>query len=234
MLRCRATAARSLRMMQGAVRHRSEAASAAPKSFAADVQSPPFERTDLRGQLPEMEHLRGGLGGLAPIHLNVDSRIVHGFRWVSCESLYRHEQVRPEKASALQGYLDTQGGYATIPAIIACSRTNAIVDGHHRHSVIKSMGYRLCPVIYVDYGHHDILVHSDETHPCYGLSKQDVVDAAVSGQLMDPKSTNHVIRAGNGSYHPIVAISPNCGVAEHSTNLTGGWSYKPSMGSRRA
>ena len=160
------------------------------------------------------------------MHLNVDSRVLHGFRWVACDDLREHEEVRTDKASALQAYLDTQGGYAAIPAIVACSRTNTIIDGHHRHSVVKSMGFSLCPVLYIDYGHHDVLVHDDPTVP---TSKQDVVDCAMAGRMMTPKSTKHVIRCGNGGVHPIVALSPNCGLAEDSDNLTGGWSYKPSM-----
>ena len=185
-----------------------------------------LERTELRGALPEQDHLRGGLGGVAPMHLNVDSRIVHGFRWVACGELVEHEAVRLDKASALEKYLETQGSYATIPAIIACSRTNTIIDGHHRHKVATGMGFSVLPVLYIDYGHHDVLVHDD---PGCLLKKQDVVDSALSGNLLAPKSTKHVVRAGDGSLHPIVSLSPNAGLMHQSTNLTGGWSYKPVM-----
>jgi hypothetical protein len=188
-----------------------------------------FLRSELRGALPEMEHLRGGLGGLAPVHLNIDSRIIHGFRWVATELLLEHEDVRMEKVSSLQQYIDMQGEYATIPAVLACSRTNTIIDGHHRHRVLQEMGFSLCPVLYVDYGHHDVQVHASQDHPHYGLSKQEVVDAGVHRKPLPPKSTNHVVRAGNGSVHPIVALSPNAGIVAGSKNLTGGWSYKPSM-----
>lgn len=104
-------------------------------------------RTELRGSPAEMDHLRGGLGGLAPIHLNVDSRIIHGFRWVDVDDLLVHEEVRPVAASALLSYLETTGDAlpASIPAIVACSRTNTIIDGHHRHQVVKEMGFPLAP-----------------------------------------------------------------------------------------
>lgn len=186
-------------------------------------------RTELKGHLPEMEHLRGGLGGLAPMHLNVDSRIIHGFRWANVGDLLEHEEVRDDKASALKQYIEIQGDYATVPAVLACSRTNMIIDGHHRFTVIRSMGFDRCPVLYLDYGHHDILVHGDPAHSHYGLTKQDVVDAATDRRPLSPKSTNHVVRAGNGSLHPIVALSPNTGIIAGSTNLTGGWSYKPAL-----
>ena len=104
--------------------------------------------------------------------------------------------------------------------------TNTIVDGHHRHQVIREMGFPLAPVLYIDYGHHDVLVHIDDNE---SVSKQDVVDCAQLGMPMAPKSTAHVIRAGNGSLHPVVTLSPTCSMFENSSNLTGGWSYKPGM-----
>ena len=97
------------------------------------------ERFELRGTLREMEHLRGGLGGNAPMHLNIDSRLVHGFRWVKIEDLLPHELVRPVAANALKEYLENTLSdprlAPSIPAIVACSRTNTIIDGHHRHQV---------------------------------------------------------------------------------------------------
>ena len=72
-------------------------------------------------------------------------------------------------------------------------------------------------------------MHGDPSHPAFGLTKQHVVDAAQSWQFLPPKSTNHLIRAGNGSLHPLVTMPPTAGISELSNNLTGGWSYKPSM-----
>ena len=193
------------------------------------------ERTELRGALVEMEHLRGGLGGIAPMHVNIDSRVLHGFRWVETGQLKAHEEVRPVAASALQAYLDENTGGdgvpPSIPAIVACSRTKTIIDGHHRHKVITSMGFPLVPVLYIDYGHHDVIVHIDESNP---MTKQDVIDAAIFGKVMKPKSTAHVIRAGNGSLHPVVSLSPNCSMMETTDNLTGGWSYKVAMQRRHS
>jgi len=166
---------------------------------------------------------------MAPMHLNVDSRILHGFRWVPCSDLLEHEDVRTDKADALLAYVDTHRGPPTLPAIVACSRTNVIIDGHHRHHVIRRMGFSLCPVLYVDYEHADILVHTD---PLSAITKQAVLDAATSRHLLAPKSTKHVLLAGNGEPHPIVTISPNCGLADEDVNLTGGWSYTPAQAKR--
>lgn len=188
------------------------------------------DRFELRGELKEMEHLRGGLGGLAPMHVNIDSRVIHGFRWVQVEDLLAHEHIKGHAASALREYLETSLSSPklapSIPAIVACSRTNTIIDGHHRWNVVQDLGFPLAPVVYIDYGHSDVLVHVDQDNP---VSKQDVIDSALSGVPMTPKSTAHVIRAGDGSLHPVVSLSPNCTLFPHGQNLTGGWSYSPRM-----
>jgi hypothetical protein len=143
--------------------------------------------------------------------------------------LLEHEEVRTDKADALLAYVETHRGPPTLPAIVACSRTNVIIDGHHRHMTIRRMGFSLCPVLYVDYEHADILVHTD---PAATITKQAVIDAAVSHRLLEPKSTKHVLLAGNGEPYPIVTISPTCCLADENINLTGGWSYTPAQKKR--
>jgi len=184
------------------------------------------------GVLNEQEDKRGGLGGVAPIHLNVDSRIVHGFRWIPTQDMMHHEEVRLDRSSALLSYLKGTNVNVSpsILAIVCCSRTNTIIDGHHRATVLNQMGFALSPVLFVDYGHRDILVSPE---PDCKYTKNDVVAAAQTGALMTPKSTAHVVRAGDGSFHPLVSLSPNCsltGGSLGSANLTGGWSYKPGQG----
>ena len=78
------------------------------EKFGARMHATGHDRAAIRGTMREMEHLRGGLGGVAPMHLNVDSRVIHGFRWVPCDDLFEHEAVREDKADALKVYIDTQ------------------------------------------------------------------------------------------------------------------------------
>ena len=91
---------------------------------ASRYSQQPAVRFELKGALGEMEHLRGGLGGMAPMHVNIDSRIIHGFRWVPARDLLVHEEVRPVAASALKAYLESSNSLLppSIPAIVACSR----------------------------------------------------------------------------------------------------------------
>lgn len=181
----------------------------------------------ITGILMENESLRGGMGGIASIHMNVDSRIIHGFRWVPTMDLLTHEEVRTDRQSALKSYIEghNEKVAASIPAILACSRTNVIIDGHHRMSVIRSLGFSLAPVLYIDYGHPDILTSPSGQGP----SKQDIIRAGQTGKNMKPKSTAHVVRAGDGTLMPLVTLSPNCSLDPDSTNLVGGWTLKPKM-----
>ena len=179
-------------------------------------------------------------GSVQPIHLQVDSRIVHGFRWVPVSQLLPHEKFIDKRHAALLDHIEAaRDQYQTIPAVVACSRSNAIIDGHHRTSVIKALGYEMAPVLYIDYSHPDLLVHQDNDDGAGAdddgegagiadghvnaetgrrVSKQDVVDAAQTGRCLPPKSTAHVIRVGaHGaggaapcSYLPVLCLSPMC------------------------
>merc|ERR1712217_175812 len=140
----------------------------------------------------------------------VDSRIVHGFRWLPVRSLLPHENFILERQSDLLRYIDSlKEQYTTMPAIIACSRSSVILDGHHRTSVIMELGYEFAPVLFIDYTHPDILVHPP-SHSGAEVTKQDVVLAGMRGQMLAPKSTAHVISDGSGRLQPLISLSPIC------------------------
>ena len=134
--------------------------------------------------------------------------------------LLAHEEFIGKRHTSLLEHIESaRDQYQTIPAVVACSRSNAIIDGHHRTSVIKALGYEMAPVLYVDYSHPDLLVHKpddDDDAAAAGsdaagdggegagegpggvgrVTKQDVVDAAQTGRRLPPKSTAHCIRVG--------------------------------------
>ena len=163
----------------------------------------------IQGPLPVLPHARGALSGWAPLHLHVDSRIVVGFSWTSVNALRPHEAFIEERQQELLKYVESlREQYTTVPAIVACSRSNVIIDGHHRTSVIKALGFEMAPVVYVDYAHSDIHIHPNPSATSY--SKQDVVSTASGGRLLEPKSTAHVVRDGHGTALPIICLSPIC------------------------
>jgi L-serine kinase (ADP) len=139
----------------------------------------------------------------------VDSRVVHGFRWLPVSSLLAHEEFIQQRHEDLLEYIESvRDQYTTVPAVVACSRSNVIIDGHHRTSVIQKLGFEFAPVVFLDYNHPD--VHVGEGAHGERVSKQDVINAGVTGKKLTPKSTAHSISDGQGRHYPIICLSPIC------------------------
>ena len=69
--------------------------------------------------------------------------------------------------------------------------TSVILDGEHRVSALRELGYSKIPVIFVNYKSQDILVESwriDEH-----LTKSIVIAAGLSGRKLPPKTSRHMI-----------------------------------------
>lgn len=80
--------------------------------------------------------------------------------------------------------------------LIASEEHNIILDGSHRYAALLRDGYRLAPVIFVRYDSPDVRVgtklkHRFEVDGHPGITKEDCVKAALSGQLLPPRSTRH-------------------------------------------
>lgn len=81
--------------------------------------------------------------------------------------------------------------------IIADEKTGVILDGMHRWLVLKSLGYRLIPVLLVDaFQNPKIRVGRRRIHRYLSDSDREipiseVIEAGTSGRLMKPRSTRH-------------------------------------------
>ena len=70
--------------------------------------------------------------------------------------------------------------------------TGTILDGHHRYRVAQRIGLLCVPCVLIDYLEDDTI--ELDLWPNSGretISKQDVIDAALSGELMLPKTSRH-------------------------------------------
>lgn len=106
--------------------------------------------------------------------------------------LKAHEMVVEKKVDELHKMTLRWQGY-TKPLLVDC-KTGAILDGHHRFTVGKRLELRLLPVILIDYL-QDSVVHV-ETWPhaeMKTISKQEVIDMALSGELYPPKTSRHTL-----------------------------------------
>lgn len=141
------------------------------------------------------------------MHIAVDPALISAFRWMPLDSLRHHERTRPGAVKKLRAYLSpTSDGEPppTIPAILACARTNTILDGHHRALALGDIGLALAPVILLHYEHPDILIEPGT------IAKERVLQAALRGEYMQVKETAHLVRSLDGCLHAIATLAPNC------------------------
>lgn len=123
------------------------------------------------------------------------------FKWLPQNELRSHEEYIVERHNALYNYLISIDA-PIVPCILVCSKTKTIIDGHHRFSVMKKLGWRNIPCLLINYESEDII-----THPVRPVSKEAVIKAGVEGVYLPPKSTQHMVRDFEGNYHPIACLS---------------------------
>ncbi len=106
------------------------------------------------------------------------------------EILRPHEQILPKKVDQLERITHRWNAY-TKPLLLDRT-TGTILDGHHRYNVAKRIGLLCVPCVLIDYLDDDSI--ELDLWPNSGrdsISKQDVIDAALSGELMHPKTSRH-------------------------------------------
>ena len=116
---------------------------------------------------------------------------------VELDMLTEHEEVDPNHLKELKEEIEADKILKM--AIVVDKNTNVILDGEHRFNVLRELGCRKIPVIYVDYNSPDIEVQSWKGNP--HLTKKDVIEAGLGGRRFPPKTTKHVINVGDRILH---------------------------------
>jgi L-serine kinase (ADP) len=123
-------------------------------------------------------------------------------RLVPLEWLKPHEEIKVKNMKKLLNMTLRWDGF-TKPLIVDIA-TGAILDGHHRHAVAIRLELARIPVIVVDYfADESIDLDLWPASELDEISKQDVVDMALSDQLYPPKTTRHRI----ADYLPPIHVS---------------------------
>ena len=110
---------------------------------------------------------------------------------IPVEVLKPHEQVIQKKVAQLEKMTMRWNAY-TKPLLVD-GATGTILDGHHRFEIAKRLGLQCLPCVVVDYLEDDSIAlmlwpNSDREV----ITKQDVIDAGMSGDLMSPKTSRHL------------------------------------------
>ena len=111
---------------------------------------------------------------------------------VPVEALLPHEKVVEHRVDNLEKMTLRWRAY-TKPLLVD-RKTGTILDGHHRTRVAKRLKLMWLPCVLVDYLEDDKITLS--VWPNSGresLEKEEVVEAALSGNLFGPKTSRHLL-----------------------------------------
>ena len=123
-------------------------------------------------------------------------------RLVPVEWLKAHEEIKPKNMEKLLEMTLKWDGF-TKP-LIADRATGTILDGHHRHAVAQRLDLARIPAVCINYL-EDVSVELElwPASKLDSITKQDVIDMALSRNLYPPKTTRHRI----SDYLPPIHVS---------------------------
>jgi ParB-like chromosome segregation protein Spo0J len=109
---------------------------------------------------------------------------------VPLEILRPHEEVLPKKVDQLEKMTHRWNAY-TKPLLID-KLTGTILDGHHRYHVAMRLELLCVPCVLINYLEDD-MIELDVWPNCgrENVSKKEVIEAALSGDLFSPKTSRH-------------------------------------------
>ena len=115
--------------------------------------------------------------------------------------LIPHEKVSNRGINQLNNYIGNINSEIILPSILICSKTNVIIDGHHRFHALKLLNIDLIPVSLIDYNSDLILTNKENS-----LSKEEIIDSAKDQNIFAPRTSKHVINFKKHNF-PIIIIS---------------------------
>ncbi|MBC8224242.1 ParB N-terminal domain-containing protein [Candidatus Bathyarchaeota archaeon] len=120
---------------------------------------------------------------------------------IHIDKLNGHEEVDPFHLQSLMAEIESDG-FLRMP-IVVDRHTNTIIDGHHRRYALKQLNCKRIPVIFINYDSCEVVAAAWR----YGeeVTKDSVLNAALSGRRLPPKTTKHLVLI-NGVFKHISAM----------------------------
>lgn len=115
------------------------------------------------------------------------------YKLLDISLLKPHERFVPKNVGTLISKFKKDSSIVT-PLLIE-KETYVILDGHHRYFALKQLGCTKVPVFLVKYRNNDkiIVTSNTEGEP---ITKDDVIQAGLSGNMMASKTSRHFIAPG--------------------------------------
>ena len=116
---------------------------------------------------------------------------LEGVVLVETVSLRDHEEVIPDNLETRTSKLLSKGFYKPI---IVDRGSMVILDGHHKWTAAKSLGLARVPVVMVDYlVDEGVLVDVWPDCGKESITKTEVLEMGVSGDVFPPKTSRHTL-----------------------------------------
>ena len=94
--------------------------------------------------------------------ISIDSDIIFSIELMDIASLIPHEEIISKKKEEKKSkFLETDLFLFT--TIIVCSKTNVIIDGHHRYTALKELGFTKIPTTRINYFSQKIITNEKDS-----------------------------------------------------------------------
>jgi ParB-like chromosome segregation protein Spo0J len=110
------------------------------------------------------------------------------FELIAPALLRPHEDIGVERLDKLVEEIQRAGFF--YPPVLVDRTTRVILDGHHRWQASSRLGLVVVPCYTVDY-FNDPTIHVISRRADIEVSKQSVIDMAISGRTYPRKTTRH-------------------------------------------
>ena len=135
--------------------------------------------------------------------IDFNPEIIKGLDLVDVDLIFPHEKIIEKNTSTISNFLKSFNDHIVLSSILCCSKSMVIIDGHHRYFSLKKLGFKKIPVTKLDYFSENIKTSIDQKY-----SKDQIIEHGINGDLMEPKSTSHIIYCSKTKeWQPIMLLS---------------------------
>ena len=119
------------------------------------------------------------------------------FALLPVAELKTHEAAEPDRVRRVMHQMKSTG--MVKKAIVVDPRSMVVLDGAHRLSALRMLGAVRVPAWLIDYSDKDVIVLGKDRKSHF--PKEAVIEAAVHGPKLPPKTTRHMVRKDGGLVH---------------------------------